>query len=122
MGDLLGSGAGAGAAAGTCGAVTASAWSGVPGTTPDGTATAQPRATLLALAQDRAIRDGWAEVVLVDDRSTDETVAEVMAAGLPRLRVLHAAPDPASRLTTRQQALDLGFRAAAAPVIPVKPA
>jgi cellulose synthase/poly-beta-1,6-N-acetylglucosamine synthase-like glycosyltransferase len=75
------------------------------------------RATLLALAQDRAIRDGWAEVVLVDDRSTDETVAEVMAAGLPRLRLLHAAPNPASRLTTRQQALDLGFRAAAAPVI-----
>lgn len=75
------------------------------------------RATLRALAQDPAIRDGWAEVVLVDDRSTDATVAEVLAAGVPRLRLLHAAPDPASPLTTRQQALDLGFRAASAPVI-----
>lgn len=78
---------------------------------------ARIRATLLALAQDRGIRDGWAEVVLVDDRSTDETVAEVIAAGLPHLRLLHADPDPSSPLTTRQQALDLGFRAASAPVI-----
>lgn len=75
------------------------------------------RATLRALAQDRAIVEAWAEVVLVDDRSTDATVAEVMAAGLPNLRLLHASANPASDLTTRQQALDLGFRAASAPVI-----
>lgn len=75
------------------------------------------RATLLALAHDRAFREGWAELVLVDDRSTDATVAQALSAGLSALRVLRAAPDPASPLTTRQQALDLGFRAAAAPII-----
>src|SRR3989338_4283976 len=75
------------------------------------------RATLLGLAQDRAFREGWAEVVLVDDRSTDDTVAQALSVDLPALRLLHAAPDPASPLTTRQQALDLGFRAAASPII-----
>jgi cellulose synthase/poly-beta-1,6-N-acetylglucosamine synthase-like glycosyltransferase len=75
------------------------------------------RATLLGLAQDRAFREGWAEVVLVDDRSTDDTVAQALSVDLPALRLLRAAPDPASPLTTRQQALDLGFRAAASPII-----
>lgn len=57
------------------------------------------------------------EVVLVDDRSTDETVAVAREAGLDGLRILHSAPDPASPLTTRQQALDLGFREARGTVI-----
>lgn len=75
------------------------------------------RATLMALARDRAFREGWAEIVLVDDRSTDDTVVQALSAHLSALRLLHATPDPASPLTTRQQALDLGFRAAAAPII-----
>ncbi|MDJ1008427.1 MAG: glycosyltransferase [Paracoccaceae bacterium] len=50
------------------------------------------------------------EIVLVDDRSTDDTVAIVKAAGVPNLRLLRNAPDPAAPLTTRQQALDLAFR------------
>lgn len=57
------------------------------------------------------------EVVLVDDRSTDATVAIARAAGLSNLRLLHNAPDPASPLTTRQQALDLAFRSARGAVI-----
>lgn len=57
------------------------------------------------------------EVVMVDDRSTDATVAKAKAAGLDALRILHAAPDPASPLTTRQQALDMAFGAARGRVI-----
>src|SRR3989338_3784688 len=73
------------------------------------------RATLLGLAQDRAFREGWAEVVLVDDRSTDDTVAQALSVDLPALRLLHAAPHPASPPTTPQQAPDPGFRAPPSP-------
>ena len=59
-----------------------------------------------------AAQEGGFEVVLVDDRSADDTVAEARAAGLEGLRLLSLAPRPGSALTTRQQALDLGFRAA----------
>lgn len=66
----------------------------------------------------KAQRDAPAfEVVMVDDRSTDATVEKAKAVGLDGLRVLHNAPDPASALTTRQQALDTAFRAAKAPVV-----
>lgn len=71
------------------------------------------RRTLLELAG----QDGVDEVVLVDDRSSDATRDEALAAGLPGLRLLTGAPDPASPLTTRQQALDMGFRAARGQVI-----
>lgn len=57
------------------------------------------------------------EIVLVDDRSTDATVAEAQAAGSTRLRLIHNAVDPASPLTTRQQALDRAFRAAQGQII-----
>lgn len=60
---------------------------------------------------------GPLEMVLVDDRSTDGTAEAAEAAGDHRLTVLSARPDPASPLTTRQQALDLGFRAARGRVI-----
>lgn len=40
-----------------------------------------------------------------------------MALNLDFLRILHSQPDPASPLTTRQQALDLGFRDAKGEVI-----
>lgn len=57
------------------------------------------------------------EIVLVDDRSTDATVARAQSVGIEGLRVLHNAPDPASPLTTRQQALDLAFKNAKGAVI-----
>jgi glycosyltransferase involved in cell wall biosynthesis len=61
---------------------------------------------------------GWSlEIVMVDDRSTDGTVAEALAQNLPNLRLFHAAPVPDSPLTTRQQALDMGFRAAMGEVV-----
>ena len=78
------------------------------------------RATLTALAADPWVVEGLAEVILVDDRSTDATVAEALAAGLPGLRLLHGTAFPASdihRLTTRQRALDQGFRAARGQVV-----
>jgi len=75
------------------------------------------RATLCDIAARSDEFPGTIEVILVDDRSSDATVAEALAAGLPGLRLLHAAPDPALALTTRQQALDLGFRAARGAVI-----
>lgn len=75
------------------------------------------RATLAALAAQRALPEGGLEVVLIDDRSTDDTVAEAGAAGLPGLRLMPARLDPHSPLTTRQQALALGFAMARGEVI-----
>ncbi|MEL7026485.1 MAG: glycosyltransferase [Pseudomonadota bacterium] len=57
------------------------------------------------------------EVVMVDDRSTDQTVDIAQAAGLSNLRILHNTVDANSPLTTRQQALDLAFREAKGQVI-----
>ncbi len=74
------------------------------------------RATIEALDGQRDL-PGVAEIVMVDDRSTDDTVAEAEAALSPILRILKAAPDPASRLTTRQQALDMAFRAARGDIV-----
>ncbi|MEM6741754.1 MAG: glycosyltransferase [Pseudomonadota bacterium] len=62
-------------------------------------------------------QSGSFEVLLVDDRSEDATLAEARAAELDNLRILEAAPDMGIALTTRQQALDLGFRAARGQVI-----
>lgn len=72
-------------------------------------------ATLNALRRQSGLHR--AEVVLVDDRSNDATVAMAQATRLPGLLILHAAPDLTSSLTTRQQALDLGFRHAQGSVI-----
>jgi cellulose synthase/poly-beta-1,6-N-acetylglucosamine synthase-like glycosyltransferase len=53
----------------------------------------------------------------VDDRSTDGTAEAARAAGGDLLALYPGAPDPASPLTTRQQALDLAFRKARGQVI-----
>jgi len=73
--------------------------------------------TLQAVAAQDLPPDWALEIVLVDDRSTDATVAEALALGLPNLRLYRATPDTLLPLTTRQQALDLAFRAAAGEVV-----
>jgi cellulose synthase/poly-beta-1,6-N-acetylglucosamine synthase-like glycosyltransferase len=73
-------------------------------------------ATLTALRR-QTVPPGDYEVLLIDDRSTDGTAEAARAAGHPSLVIHHAAPDPASPLTTRQQALDLGFRLARGEIV-----
>lgn len=57
------------------------------------------------------------EIVLVDDRSTDGTSEAALAAGVPALRVLRVEKPSDSGLTTRQDALALGIRAARGEVV-----
>lgn len=73
-------------------------------------------ATVAAAAAQAGVPGGF-EIVLVDDRSTDGTAEAARAAGGDLLRLYPGAPDPASPLTTRQQALDLAFRKARGQVI-----
>ncbi|RMD93382.1 MAG: glycosyltransferase [Alphaproteobacteria bacterium] len=75
-------------------------------------------ATIAHLLAQQGIEGGF-EILLVDDASTDGTAeaARAAAAGDPRLRVIAARRDPASPLTTRQQALDLGFAEARGEVV-----
>jgi cellulose synthase/poly-beta-1,6-N-acetylglucosamine synthase-like glycosyltransferase len=73
-------------------------------------------ATLRALRR-QTIPPEACEVILVDDRSTDGTADAARAAGHPGLVVIPAASDPASPLTTRQQALDLGFARARGDIV-----
>lgn len=56
------------------------------------------------------------EILLVDDRSTDETVARALELNLPSLRVLHI-DEPPTDLTARQAALDLGLREARGEIV-----
>ncbi|MBV0912350.1 glycosyltransferase [Anianabacter salinae] len=74
------------------------------------------RATILALDAQTGL-PGEAEIVMVDDRSTDGTIAEAEAAGSTRLSLFRSAPDAGSPLTTRQQALDLAFRKARGEIV-----
>lgn len=73
--------------------------------------------TLDGLGRQVGFADGEFEVVLVDDRSTDGTIAAAKKADCKCLRVLQSKPDKKSELTTRQQALDLAFRSASGTVV-----
>lgn len=73
---------------------------------------------LESLRRQTGLADKEREIVVVDDRSADATAAVVEAAALPGLRLIrNATLPPDGRMTARQHALDIGFRAARAPVI-----
>ncbi len=73
--------------------------------------------TIRALSDQIDLEAGALEILLVDDGSTDATVAEARASGSQDLIILHNADASHSSLTTRQQALDLGFRRARGGII-----
>jgi cellulose synthase/poly-beta-1,6-N-acetylglucosamine synthase-like glycosyltransferase len=73
--------------------------------------------TLRSVARQDAIVKGSAEVVLVDDRSTDGTSETAAAVGIGHLRIIRIDRPSASGLTTRQDALAAGFAAATGDII-----
>lgn len=75
-------------------------------------------ATLRALAAQTASADGSTEVVVVDDRSSDQTARVVDSLQHTHIRVLRidGVPSP-NTCTARQYALDVGVRATRAPHI-----
>lgn len=75
-------------------------------------------ACLAALARQSGVAPDEREVIVVDDRSTDATAAIAAAADVPGLRLIRndVAPAP-GRMTARQHALDIGIRAARAPIV-----
>ena len=92
--------------------------------------TAEPRVSVLITAHNAAgtigpsLRSiaaqasaGRVEVILVDDRSTDGTSEAARAAGIEELRILRVDQPSNSGLTTRQDALALGIRAARGDVV-----
>lgn len=64
---------------------------------------------LRSIAANREVQSGEAEILLVDDRSGDDTTARAAALELPCLRLLRIDRYRPGRLTARQAALDLGF-------------
>ena len=67
-------------------------------------------ACLRSLADQRGI--GESEIILVDDRSTDDTGAVAAALGLEKLRILRLDHHDHPFLTARQVALDVAFKSA----------
>lgn len=57
------------------------------------------------------------EILLVDDRSTDGTAERARAMGIALLRVIRIDEAPPENLTSRQAALDLGFREARGEIV-----
>lgn len=74
---------------------------------------------LTSLAAQTADTPDEIEIVMVDDRSIDGTADTVAALGIPNLRLIRITQMPENGLTTRQQALDTGFRDARGEVIVV---
>lgn len=72
---------------------------------------------LSAVARQDGFAPGELEIVLVDDRSTDGTLDAAAALGLHELTTLRIDDPPPAGLTARQAALDLGIRAARAPLV-----
>lgn len=73
--------------------------------------------TIRALSNQRGLENGMLEILLVDDGSSDATVAEAAASGSEILTILHNEHAPEPTLTSRQRALDLGFRRARGDII-----
>lgn len=73
--------------------------------------------TIHALSRQQGLGDGGLEILLVDDGSTDDTVPKAVASGFELLTIVHNDRQQASCLTTRQRALDLGFRRARGTII-----
>lgn len=73
--------------------------------------------TIDSLSRQQGLGDGRLEILLVDDGSTDDTVTRAAASGSELLTILHNKHQQASHLTTRQRALDLGFRKARGEII-----
>lgn len=73
---------------------------------------------LAALAAQQGIDRQAREIIVVDDRGDDGTGDVVAASGLAGLRpIRNDALPPQGVMTARQHALDIGFRAARAPII-----
>ena len=77
--------------------------------------------TIGSTLQSVAIQDGIPpqsmEIILVDDRSTDGTSEAALAAGVDQLRIIRIDQPSSSGLTTRQDALAVGFRAAKGEIV-----
>ncbi|MGH7714108.1 MAG: glycosyltransferase [Gemmatimonadaceae bacterium] len=75
-------------------------------------------ATLTALAAQSNIADGEMEIVVVDDRSTDETATLLASLRMSSARTLRIDSVPSlSTCTARQYALDVAVRATRAPYV-----
>ena len=73
--------------------------------------------SLRSLARQEGIAPRDLEVVLVDDRSTDDTLEAARAAGLDCLRPIRIDKAASSDLTTRQQALAVAFTEARGDIV-----
>ena len=74
-------------------------------------------ATIGSIANQAGIASDELEIVLVDDRSTDGTLDAALAAGAPNLRTIRIDQVSSSGLTTRQDALVVGFGAARGDIV-----
>lgn len=73
---------------------------------------------LRSVAAQPEVAAGRVEIVLVDDRSTDGTSEAALATGVAALRLIRVdAPVAGSKLTTRQQALEIGFAEARGDIV-----